>query len=49
MMADGAPVFGNQSAPVTIVEFGDFQCHFCGRFAKQTEPHLIRHIFRQGK
>ncbi len=28
---DGAPVHGNVSAPITIVEFSDYQCPFCGR------------------
>lgn len=35
-----APLLGKRSAPITIVEFGDFQCEFCDRFAKQTEPHV---------
>jgi protein-disulfide isomerase len=45
----GSPVYGNLSAPITVVEFGDFQCHFCGRFAKQTEPLLNTTYFQTGK
>jgi len=45
----GSPVYGNLSAPVTIVEFGDFQCAYCGRFAKQTEPTLNSTYFQTGK
>ena len=26
---DGSPIRGNPSAPITIVEFADFQCPFC--------------------
>lgn len=29
---DGSPVLGEQSAPVTILEWGDYQCTFCFRF-----------------
>ena len=32
---DGSPIRGNVDAPVTIIEFGDFQCPFCKR-AEQT-------------
>ena len=45
----GSPVYGNLSAQVTLIEFGDFQCHFCGRFAKQTEPLLNSTYFQTGK
>jgi protein-disulfide isomerase len=49
LVAQVSPSFGNQSASVTIIEFGDFQCHFCGRFAKQTEPQLNSTYFQTGK
>ena len=29
---DGQPVMGNASAPVTVVEFGDYRCPYCRQF-----------------
>ena len=49
LITTGSPIIGNHSAPITIVEFGDFQCQFCGRFAKQTEPLLNSTYIQTGK
>jgi protein-disulfide isomerase len=44
-----SPLLGNPSAPITIVEFGDFQCKFCDRFAKETEPKINSTYVQTGK
>jgi protein-disulfide isomerase len=36
-----ALTLGRPTAPVTIVEFGDYQCTNCGAFARDTEPAII--------
>ena len=37
---EGTPVRGNVDAPVTVVEFGDFQCPFCARSLSTLEDIL---------
>ena len=39
----GRPVRGNPEAPVTIVEFSDFQCPYCSRGANTVEEILKKH------
>ena len=49
LIQSGSPLQGNPAAPITIVEFGDFQCEFCGRFAKETEPKINATYIQTGK
>jgi protein-disulfide isomerase len=46
---DDDPIIGNPNAPITIVEFSDFQCPFCARFHTQTLPSLLGEYIEQGK
>ncbi len=40
---------GDKDAPVTIVEFSDFECPFCSRFYKGALPELISKYVDTGK
>src|SRR3990167_2108621 len=42
-------VLGNPAAKVVLVEYGDFQCPFCGKFFKTTEKQLVDIYIKQGK
>ncbi len=44
----GGYVTGSESAPVEIVEYADFQCPACARFAVVTGPDVKRRIVDQG-
>jgi len=43
------PTKGDPQAPVTIVEYGDFQCPSCGAFFRTVEPELVRQYVDTGK
>ncbi|MFE0101954.1 DsbA family protein [Streptomyces sp. NPDC059009] len=39
---------GPADAPVVMIEYSDFQCPYCGRFARETEKELIRKYVDKG-
>jgi len=47
--ADNDPIIGNPDAPITIIEFSDFQCPFCARFYTQTLPLIHEEYIESGK
>ena len=47
--ADDDPIIGDPNAPITIIEFSDFECPFCARFYEQTLPQLESEYIDQGK
>ena len=46
---DNDPIIGNPDAPITIIEFSDFQCPFCARFYTQTLPLIYEEYIEPGK
>jgi protein-disulfide isomerase len=44
-----APVLGRPDAPVTLVEFSDYQCPFCQRFFVTTLPAIKKDYIDTGK
>ncbi len=48
-LANGSPVLGDPNAPITLVEFGDYQCHFCNVFFHSTEDDILKNYVETGK
>lgn len=46
---DDDPILGSPSAPVTIIEFSDYQCPFCQKFWAETLPQLKTEYLDTGK
>lgn len=46
--ADDPLALGSPDAPVVMIEYSDFQCPFCGRFARETKPDLVRDYVDKG-
>src|SRR5262245_49436242 len=48
VLADDRHTQGRQGVPVTILQFSDFKCPYCGEFATETLPQLRRLYIETG-
>ena len=48
LLLAGEPAMGSSDAPLTIVEFSDFECSYCRRFHEQVLPSLQRDYIDTG-
>jgi protein-disulfide isomerase len=46
---ENAPARGNAKAKVTLVEFSDFECPFCGRYVRETYAQIQHEYVDSGK
>ncbi len=45
---DDPRALGSPSAPVTIIEYSDFECPFCGQFFRETRPQIEEQYVKTG-
>jgi len=46
---NASPYLGDENAPITMVEFGDYQCFFCNRYFHETEHDVLKNYVETGK
>lgn len=46
---DDDPVIGDENAPITMIEFSDYECPFCKSFFDQTLPQIKKNYIDTGK
>ena len=44
-----SPILGSKNAPITMIEFGDYQCFYCHQFYNSTEPDIVKNYVDTGK
>lgn len=49
LIENGSPIIGNPSAPITILEWGDYQCTFCYRFHESSLKVILSEYVDTGK
>ena len=49
LVQNGSPFIGNLSAPITIIDFSDFQCYLCNRYVQNTELQINETFIQTGK
>ena len=47
--ANTSPILGNPNAPITLVEFGDYQCHFCNVYFQDTQHKIVENFVNTDK
>ena len=46
---EGLPFKGDRNSRLTVIEFSDYQCPFCGQHARDTLPQIERDYVKTGK
>ena len=49
LIDDGSPMLGDSNAPITILEWGDYQCTFCYKFHQNTLDIINEDFIKTGK
>ena len=49
LVENGSPVMGSHNAPITILEWGDYQCTFCYKFHQNTLDIINEDFIKTGK
>ncbi|HJU13873.1 MAG TPA: thioredoxin domain-containing protein, partial [Candidatus Nitrosotalea sp.] len=49
LTGNSSPVLGSDNAPITMIEFGDYQCFYCNNFFHNTESDIVKNYVDTGK
>ena len=49
LIKNGSPIMGNVDAPITILEWGDYQCTYCYKFHQNTLNIINEEFIKTGK